>query len=115
MTKEGAWALANDSDIECKHSKKRKKTLLTKPTNNRAHASFHNLHRALLRFEEWSETKDRSNEMCRERPTSLAKLSSPSERVHTVLVLTLCVDRGERSPPLRRCGERWGTATKLTD
>jgi hypothetical protein len=61
--------------------RKRKKTLLTKPTNNRAHASFHNLHRALLRFEEWSETKDRSNEMCRERPTLLAKLSSPSERV----------------------------------
>jgi hypothetical protein len=54
------------------------------------HASFHNLLRALLRFEEWSETKDRSNEMCRERPTSLAKLSSPSERVLSTCVDTVC-------------------------
>ena len=35
--------------------------------------------------------------VCWERPTSLAKLSSPSERV-----LSTCVDRGERSRPSRR-------------
>ena len=47
--------------------------------------------------------------MCWERPTSFAKLSRTSERV-----LSTCVDRGERSRPLRRwCSERVGTALKM--
>jgi hypothetical protein len=43
-----------------------------------------------------------------ETDLTIAKLSSPSERV-----LSTCVDRGARSRPLRRWSERGGTAKKL--
>jgi hypothetical protein len=58
----------------------------------------------------WGSEHQRSHHtVCWERPTSLAKLSSPSERV-----LSTCVDRGERSRPSRRWwSERGGTAKKL--